>query len=103
MQRYGNTFLRNLWLFAIPLLVTPIVVALIFRPLPSYTASAALWVEQALYVEPEKNSEGNDTPAENQAAYFQDLINTHTFVVKLVEAALNNGFAMNNQQQTELE
>lgn len=105
MQRYVNTFLRNLWLFAIPLLVTPVVVALLFRPLPSYTATAALWVEQALYVEPEKNTDGSpfDTPAVNQADYFQDLINTHTFITTLVEAALNKGFNLDKEQQTQLE
>ena len=96
MQRYINTFLRYIWLFAIPLLITPAMVSQLIKPLPSYTVTAALWVEQPLYTEIHKNNDGAaySTPAVNQADYLNELLHTREFLQQVSGTIIGKGFKM---------
>ncbi|MEI6042753.1 MAG: hypothetical protein WCS37_00055 [Chloroflexota bacterium] len=96
MQRYINTLLRYLWLFAIPLLVIPASVSQTIRPLPSYTATATIWVEQPVYAQVSRNEGGYSyTEASvNQANLLQELVYTREFLQQVSAAVIANGFLM---------
>ena len=94
MRRYAHIFLSHLWLFALPLLVTPLLAILLIRPKPEYTATANLWVEQPAFTEVHKNFEGYSaaSPAEAQANLLQEYLFSGEVSGGLYEAASKNGF-----------
>jgi tetratricopeptide (TPR) repeat protein len=92
MLRYIHTFIRFSWLFVIPLLVAPAVVALVMVGSSSYTATAALWVEQPLYLEQQRNTDGSfwDSPATQVAGQINELMSTRAFLTTVLESTETN-------------
>lgn len=97
MSRYYNTFLRNFGLFIIPLLLIPGVVAWQTTFLPNNTATASVTIEQPLYQQNYRSSDGHPwfTAAYNHTSYLNDQLGTLGFIDKIHQPALANGFKGN--------
>lgn len=87
MLRYINTFIRYVWLLLIPVLIAPVIGALIMSSSSSYTATASLWVEQPLYIEQQRNIDGSmwDSPATQMANLLSELMSTRAFLTTVME------------------
>src|SRR5689334_24512198 len=87
MLRYLHTFGRFIWLLIIPMLVAPAIAAFIMASNSSYTATAALWVEQPIYTEQQRNVEGSfwDSPATQTANLLHELMSTRAFLTTVLE------------------
>lgn len=87
MLRYLNTFARHIWLIIIPLLILPIPLTVLLKP--SSTVRANLWVEQPLYVDSQRRTEGtyDSNPATQVVTLFNELMSTRTFLSSVLDSS----------------
>ncbi|MEI6043206.1 MAG: hypothetical protein WCS37_02325 [Chloroflexota bacterium] len=87
MLRYLNTLVRYIWLLIIPVLLAPGVVIFVMGSGSSYNATGSLWVEQPLYLEQQRNSDGAyyDSPSTQMSNMLTELMNTRAFLTTVLD------------------
>ncbi len=102
MQPYIKTFLRNIWLFAIPLVAIPVIVAQLIFLKPNYMVSSTISVEQPIFI-PISNSAVPGlnwlSAAQNLALQQEELLKSSQYTDFLANAVAEKQTWMNDRDK----
>ncbi len=84
MIRYLDTFIRYFWLWLVPLVVFPVIISLLLVSSTTYTAKAALWVDQPIFGDQTSQLNQFDSPAKQMASLLSELLNTREFINSVI-------------------
>ncbi|MBN9393168.1 MAG: O-antigen ligase family protein [Chloroflexi bacterium] len=106
MQPYITT-LKKFWLvLIIPVVVLPLILALILNPNPTYTASIGLWFDQPIYLDTTQTSTATSDlttgTVNNYADSLTSLLNSHDFLVEVTNELTKNGYSLSENARTTL-
>src|SRR4051812_25248097 len=93
--------LKKVWLvLLIPILVFPVILAVIINPSPAYTASIGLWFEQPIYLDTNQSSTATTDlttgSVNNYASALTSLLNSHDFLVEVTDQLKKDGYSFSD-------
>jgi hypothetical protein len=106
MQPYFVTFKRFWLILAVPVVVLPLILALILNPNPAYTASIGLWFDQPIYLDTSQTSTATSDlttgTVNNYADSLTSLLNSHDFLVEVADELTRSGYSLSENARDTL-
>lgn len=97
MKPYIITIQKYWYLFLLILLVMPVILAILLKPVPNYTISTGLWLEQPLYFDTSTDQTNilnlTSARAQNYADSLTSLLNSHDFLVQIRDQLKEYGYS----------